>query len=174
MADQHPEVVQTYEVYLAGARSIGTSEVTLPVLDHMTQDVQGAGINGTVNSPVKGHFASTTMTLTFRTVTDKTAEFLPQQAQHIELWASLQQYNKATGIFEDIQHKIVTKSILKTYTLGTLAVAALQGTALVFEVIALKSIRGGVEEFELDKYNGIYTVRGVNVMEDIWRNVGLI
>jgi P2 family phage contractile tail tube protein len=174
MSEQHPEAIQTYEVFLEGGRALGTSEVTLPVLEHMTQDVTGAGINGTVNSPIKGHFASTNMTLTFRTVTDKTAKFLPQQAQHIELWASLQQYNRAAGMYEDIQHKIVTKSVLKNYTLGTLAVASLQGVALLFEILAMRSIINGVEEFEIDKYNGIYVVNGVNMMESIWRNVGLL
>ena len=65
-----PEKSINFSVYLEGRDLLGMAEGTIPALEAMTSEVKGAGIAGTVDSIVLGHFNSTTLNLKWRTVTD--------------------------------------------------------------------------------------------------------
>lgn len=173
MAGQTPETNITYEVYHEGYRMIGTAEVELPQLQAMTAEVKGAGIAGTVDSPVIGHFQAMSMKLTFRTVTPDFVRILPEQAHHIELWAAIQRMENDTGKYTVQQQKIITRAIPKNMPMGKLAVAEVQGRELEFEVIYAKELLDDSLIYELDKYNGIYRVGDKNVLDAVWKAIGL-
>jgi len=160
-------------VYNEGQRLIGTVEAELPNLQALTQSVKGAGIAGEVDSPVLGHFQDTTMKLTFRTVTPDIATILSQQYHHIELWAAVQYLNVETGKFEVGQQKVITRAMPKAYNLGKFAVGELQGTEMEFTLNYIRVLYKGDELYELDKYNGKFTVGNTNMLADVWRAIGL-
>ena len=168
-----PEMNITYECYHEGYRFIGTAEVELPTVSAMTQEVSGGGIAGQVDSPVLGHFQAMGMTLTWRTCTDEIRRVLEPCYHHIELWAAIQATDPGSGKFKVTQQKIITKAMPKSYTLGNLQIGQLQGTNMEFEVNYLKMIYDNKEMFELDKYNSIYRVNGVDQLADVKRAVGL-
>jgi len=168
-----PEMNITYEVYHDGYRFIGTAEAALPSLTAMTQEVSGGGIAGQVDSPVLGHFQAMGMTLTWRTVTEEIRRILEPRYHHIELWAAIQALDPGTGQFKVTQQKVITKSAPKAYTLGNLQIGQLQGTTMEFEVNYCKMVYDNNEMFELDKYNFIYRINGVDQLADVKRAVGL-
>ena len=143
MAGQTPETNITYEVYHEGYRLIGHAEAELPQLQAMTAEVKGAGIAGTVDSPVLGHFQAMSMKLTWRVATPDIARIVTAQAHHIELWASIQRMENDSGKYVTQQHKIITRAIPKNMPLGKFAVAEVQGRETEFEVIYMKELVGG-------------------------------
>jgi len=168
-----PEMNITYECYHDGFRFIGTAEVELPALTAMTQEVSGAGIAGQVDSPVLGHFQAMGMTLTWRTVTDEIKRVLEQRYHHIELYAAIQTMDPGTGKYVTKQQKVITRAVPKAYTLGNLQIGQLQGTTMEFELNYCKMVFDNQDIFELDKYNQIYRVDGVDQLADVKRAVGL-
>jgi P2 family phage contractile tail tube protein len=168
-----PEMNITYECYHEGNRLIGTAEVELPELTAMTQEVSGGGIAGQVDSPVLGHFQAMSMTVTWRTVTEEIKRILTPQYHHIELWAAIQTLDPGTGKFKVTQQKIITRAVPKAYTLGNLQIGQLQGTTMEFGLNYCKMIYDGKEMFELDMYNFIYQIDGVDQLAEVKSAVGL-
>ena len=64
-----PTVLTNARVYLEGASQLGLATVELPSFEYMTEDVSGLGIGGELSMPVKGHFKSMSLKLTWNTVT---------------------------------------------------------------------------------------------------------
>ncbi len=93
MSNLIPEKSINFAVYLEGRDLLGVAEGTIPALEALTSEVKGAGIAGTVESIVLGHFASTTLSLTWRTVTDDFMKLYAHRTFNLELRASLQRYD---------------------------------------------------------------------------------
>ena len=55
----------------------------------MTSEVQGAGIAGTIDTPVLGHFGSLTLNLTWRSVTREIFKLAQQQAHDLDLYETI-------------------------------------------------------------------------------------
>jgi len=168
-----PEMNITYEVYHDGYRFLGIAEAELPALTAMTQEVSGGGIAGQVDSPVLGHFQAMGLTLTWRTVTEEIRRVLETRYHQIELWAAIQTLDPGSGQFKVTQQKVITKAAPKAYTLGNLQIGQLQGTTMEFELSYLKLVYDSQEMFELDKYNFIYRINGVDQLADVKSAVGL-
>ena len=49
------ETVINFAVYEEGTEFLGMAEVTLPEISNITNEVKGAGINGTFESVARGH-----------------------------------------------------------------------------------------------------------------------
>lgn len=161
----HTEATIIYNVFLDGYNLIGTSQVDLPDLQSITAEIKGAGIAGTIDSPIKGLFQSMSMTLNFRTVTPDFKKIQKQQAHHIELWAAVQTMDPASGKYGVTQHKIITRAVPKNLTPGKMAMGETQDRALEFEVTYLKEVFGKDVIMEVDKYNMIYTVDGEDLLQ---------
>ena len=69
MANIVPEQLVNYKIYNGFSDMIGTADVTLPSLESMTNEVKGAGIAGSYNSPVTGHYGPMSMTVNWRVIT---------------------------------------------------------------------------------------------------------
>ena len=93
MSNVIPEKSINFAVYLEGRDLLGVAEGTILALEALTREVKGSGIAGTVESIVLGHFASTTLSLTWRTVTDDFMKLYAHRTFNLELRASLQRYD---------------------------------------------------------------------------------
>lgn len=161
----HTEATVLYNVYLDGYNLIGTTQADLPDLQAITAEIKGAGIAGTVDSPIRGLFQAMSMTLNFRTVTQDFKKIQKQKAHHIELWTAVQTMDPASGTYGVTQHKIITRSVPKNLTPGKLAMGETQDRSLEFEVTYFKEVFGDDVIFEVDKYNMIYSVDGEDLLQ---------
>ncbi|MDQ7104209.1 phage major tail tube protein [Serratia sp. MF2] len=164
MANKHNEATILYNVYLDGVKLAGTASADLPTVSALTTEVTGAGIAGAVDIPVMGLFQAMAMTLNFRTVTRDFKDLMNHQMHHIELWAAIQVTDPDTGSYSVAQHKFITRAIPKNLTPGSFAVGSTQDRTLEYEVTYLKETYAGEELYEIDKYNMIYSVGGVDLM----------
>ena len=172
MSNVIPEKGINFSVYLNGEDLLGVAEGTIPALESMTSEVKGAGVAGVVESPVIGHFNSTNFSLTWRTVTDKSMKLFDHATNDLELFAALQMYDAGLGEYKAVQLHVYMKAITKTRTPGNLVVGDLMDTQMEFEVPYMKIELDGKERVEMDKYNYIYKVDGVDQMADVRAALG--
>ena len=167
MSNIIPEKSINFKVYLEGRDLLGIAEGTIPNLEAMTSEVKGAGIAGVMDSPVLGHFNSTTLSLTWRTVTSDFIKLTAHRTHNLDLYSSLQQYDAGLGIYKTVQLHVYLKAIPKTGTTGNLAVGDVQGTQMELEIPYMKIELDGKERIELDKLNYIFKVDGVDYLAQV-------
>ena len=173
MANIVPEGMINFKVYLDGSDLLGVAEGTIPNLEAMTHEVKGAGLAGTVDSPVLGHYSSLTLSLTWRSVTGDISILNRPEAHSIDLYASLTRYYAGLGVYQTEQLHIFCKAIPKTLTTGNLVVGDLMSTQMEFELPYMKLELGGVEQIEIDKYNYICTINGVDYLASVRSDLGM-
>lgn len=173
MSEQHSESLITYRAYVDGSDLIGIVTVDLPTITHKTVDITGAGVAGTVSSPVAGQYDSMTMTLNFRTATPSISKIKAVHTNHIELWGAIQTHDPATGEYKPVQHKIIVRAVLKTDTFGKFESASTQDKSLEFEVTYLKEMLDGKKIKEIDKYNMLAEINGNDTLAAVRSLIGL-
>lgn len=173
MANQVPEKLINFRVYLEGDDLLGVADATLPSLEAMTDTVKGAGLAGEVESPVLGHFKSMTVGLKWRTVNKNAGKLSAQKAHQIDLRGAVQVYDSGEGAYKVVPIKAVVKGIAKKSSLGKMEVGAMQDTETELEVLYLKVTIDGEEAIELDKFAFICKIYGEDYLADVRAALGL-
>jgi len=168
-----PENMINYMAYLDGETFVGTANIELPSLDQLTEKVKGAGIAGEVEAPVMGHFDVLTLGITWRTITPEAMALAAPGAHALDFRGSQQNYDAASGTYSYVPVKVVVRATPKKTSLGKMAVAGQTDTKNELEVIYLKVYIDGRETLELDKYNFIYRVMGVDYLAEVRQSLGL-
>ena len=169
----NPDVLSQYKVYNFGQDLIGVAQVDLPAIQSMTTEVKGAGIGGTIDMPVVGMIQSMSTTFNFKTAVRNAYPLMVASFNHLELWGSLQMLEVGSGRLVAVQHKVILRGIFKNLTPGKFAVAETQDRSIELETIYYKELLAGVEHLEIDKYNMIYRVDGVDQLAAIRANIGM-
>ena len=172
MPNQTPDANIIFEVYNTGQTLLGTAQVDLPNLQSMTAEVKGAGIAGAIDKSIVGMFQAMSMTFNFRTVYEGTAELLEAKQHHLECWAAVQITDPGEGRFLTKQHKIIVRGEFKNLTPGKLAAAETQDRTVEMEVVYFKEEFDGKERIEMDKYNLVYRVNGVDQLAEVRAAIG--
>ena len=173
MANIVPEGMINFKVYREGGDMLGIAEGTIPNLEAMTHEVKGAGLAGTIDSPVLGHYNSITLSLTWRSVTGDISVLNRPETHNIDLYASLKSYNAGLGIYQTKQLHIYCRAIPKTLTTGNLVVGDTMGTQMEFELPYMKLSLDGVDLIEIDKYNYIARIEGVDYLASVRSDLGM-
>ncbi|MDR3280940.1 MAG: phage major tail tube protein [Synergistaceae bacterium] len=153
---------------------IGVAEGTLPNFEAMTETISGAGLAGEIDVPVLGHFGSMTVELNWRTMTEAAAELNQQKSHQLDMRASIEVYDEKTGNIRTVPMKVVVISVPKSLNLGNLNVGAGSDSSSELEVVYIKIWYDGKEVIELDKFNYIYRVNGVDYLESVRRDLGKV
>ena len=167
-----PEKGINFSVYLEGADCLGVAEGNFPNLEAMTSEVKGAGIAGTVDSIVLGHFNSTTVTLKWRNTTDHFAKLAAHRTFDLDLYAAHQDYDAGLGLYVVRQIHVYLKGTPKHSNIGDLIVGDGSNTETELEVSYLKLEIDGKERVEMDKFNYIYKVDGVDYLAGVRSALG--
>ncbi len=172
MANIVPEKGINFKVYLEGHELLGLAEGTIPQLEAMTSEVKGAGISGAIESIVLGHFNSTTLSLTWRSVTDAFMKLAAHKTHEIELYSSIQMYDAGLGEYGSIPLYVFLKADTKNFQPGNLVVGDNMDTQCEFEVRYMKVYLNNKERIEMDKENMIYKVDGVDYTAKVRADLG--
>ena len=162
-----PEQISQYNLYNRYERLVGTTEVTLPTFESMTNTISGAGINGEYESSVPGAFSSTELEIPFRVIDQKAAEILKNEGSTIFLRAAVQSVDSSTNKIVNKSLKITISGRSKGCTIGTAGNAKTMDSSIKLEVTYYKQEFDGVILLEVDKLNNIYVVNGVDQLADI-------
>ena len=167
-----PEKLIGFAVYNEGADLLGIVDATVSAFQALSETVKGAGLAGEYNSPTLGHYGSITVTLTWRTVTKEGATLLANNGHELELRGSIQVRDPATSKLSSKPLKFAIRGNGLSFDPGKLDMATVQGTTSVIEVAYIKMTYDGEEIFELDKFNYICKINGVDVMESVRSDLG--
>ncbi|MBA2943213.1 phage major tail tube protein [Paenibacillus sp. CGMCC 1.16610] len=170
---QIPEKVTGYSVYHEGSTFLGVADVTLPSLESLSETIKGAGIAGEVDSPTIGHFSSMTCTLNWRTIDPTAIRLAAPKAHALDFRASQQTYDTQTGAYLPIGAKVSVRAIPKKFDFGKLESGATTDSSSEFEVIYLKATVDGKTVVEIDKYNYICIIDGVDYLAAIRQQLAL-
>lgn len=163
-----------FKVYDSDSNELyGIAEVTLPDFEAMAETLSGAGIAGEVETPVLGHFGSMTCSFSWRTITKEATKLAAQQAHQLDLRGACQMYESGEGLLQSYPVKLTVKAIPKKLGLGNLNVGKSSDSESEFELTYIKMLIDGEEVVELDKFNYIFRVHGVDYLESVRRDLGM-
>lgn len=163
-----PEKINAYNVYKGGKKLIGISdEVTLPDFESMTETISGAGVLGEIDSPAIGLFGSQEMEIPFRQMNSSMSEIIdPLSGVDLTLRGSSQVSDSYGNVsFEGI--RIVVRGRSKSITGGKFKQGEGTGSSIKLELTYIKIEIGGKNIIELDKFNSVFKVGDVDIMEQI-------
>lgn len=166
-----PEVINNFNAYSSGNLLIGvTSEVNLVELQAVTEAISGAGIAGTYNIPVLGHYGSMEQEVPFRVLYEDVFDMAdPSKMVEITLRGSLQGTQKNDLSLDSIGCRFVFRGRVKNFKPGTMKAGGAMNASVVLEVLYLLYELDGEKKVELDKVNNVFKVNGKDLMEKIRR-----
>ena len=118
------ELVINYAIYEDAEEYLGTTEVTLPDLEYMTEELSGAGIAGNIEEIIIGHLNAMSTTFNFRTVTAAAVKLMEPRVHRIDLRVAQQRMNLRTSANEVSGVKHIMKVKPKKTALGKVAAAS--------------------------------------------------
>lgn len=168
-----PEKIINGKVYKDGYDQLGIADVKLPSLDSISEKIKGFGIAGEVDSPTLGHFGSMTVQFNFRVVTGDLITLCEQKAHELDIRAAKQEYDAGSGEYSVGALRVSLRATPKKTDLGKLDQGKPSDSSLDMEVIYMNIMIDGDSVLELDKYNFIYKVNGVDQLEDVRSALGM-
>lgn len=170
---QIPERLTNFMAYRNGNEFIAPVDVELPSIEAMTDTVSGAGLAGESETPTIGHFGSMVTTINWRTIEKVSLTLARQEVHHLDFRGSFQTLNTASGNYDHVPLKVTIRGIPKVITLGTLSTGAATENSNELETTYIKILLDGYTLLEIDKYNFICVIDGVDYMAKIRANLGL-
>lgn len=142
-----------------------TTEVKLPSVEMLTDTIKGAGILGEVDWPAYYQPGSMSTEISMRATNEELA--LLVEANDLEIrWVTdvFDTANVKTGINA---HKAFIKCIAKKIDEGKIAAGEASEGSFEYEVFAYKRTVNGKEVLNIDKFNGIFAVNGIDLMQNV-------
>lgn len=172
-----PEKIRNYNVYTGSTASqklAGISnEIALPDFSYTTEEITGAGLLGSYESPNIGHTDSLNIMIPVRLIAEENLNLAVGDLAEITLRAGTQHTDTANrqiveqGLVFNIQGPV------KQINFGSATVGAPMNAEITVEILYFKAsrdIEGNMFTLlELDKLNFVYIVNGVDKLEGLRR-----
>ena len=168
----HPEAYLDFFVYEDGVTLIGVAQVTLPDISFMSASLTGAGVGGTVETPLAGMLEAMTLTLSFKSVTDSAVDLASPKKHNLTIRAAGQDWdtvNVDKVIWADKYEFVVFP---KKMTGGTIAPAAQSDASGEYAVYYYAGYKDDEKRFEIDQFNQICIIDGVDHMAAVRKAMG--
>ncbi|MEC1744119.1 phage major tail tube protein [Schinkia azotoformans] len=171
--NQVPEKLIAFRVYQDGNDLLGVADVEMPSIEAMTETVKGAGIAGEFESPVIGHYGSMTTKLNWRTLSKPVIHLTQPKAHNLEFRGASQVFDAGSGEYKFPPLKVTMRCTPKKTELGKLDVGAKSDSSNEFEVSYIKVFIDGKAVLEIDKFNYICVIDGVDYLKGVREALGL-
>lgn len=168
----HPEAYVVFEVYEDGVNLIGVAQATLPEISFMNVSITGAGVAGTVETPLAGMLEAMTLTLNFRSVTDAAVKLMAPGKHNIDLRAVGQHWDTSKVDKQLWNDKYVMIVVPKKTSPGTVAPASASDASGEYSVYYYAAYKDGKTMWEIDPFNQKCVINGVDHLADVRRALG--
>nr|WP_315101270.1 phage major tail tube protein [uncultured Catonella sp.] len=166
------ETVIGFAVYEDAIEYLGLSEVTLPEISNLTEEISGAGIGGKIESVILGAIEAMTLTLNFRTVTNNAIKLHEPRQHNIDLRAAQQEKDTTAGTTNVVQVKHILTITPKKLNPGKVATASAAEVSGEYTVTYYATYIDGKKKLEIDPLNYIYDVNGVDYLAPVRKALG--
>ena len=113
-----PDKLTDFRVYDDGNDLIGVADIDLPDFEADSDEIKGAGIAGTLETPALGQMKSMTIGLSFRTITTSSFGLLAPKTHPLTLYGSIQFFDGGSGEIQEVPCKIYASALPKKKTMG--------------------------------------------------------
>lgn len=168
----HPEAYIDFEVYEDAKNLIGVAQASLPDISFMTASITGAGVSGTVETPLAGMLDAMTLTLNFRSVTDAAVSLASPKKHNIDLRAVGQHWDTNAVDKKMWVDKYVMTIFPKKFAPGTIAPASASDASGEYSVYYFAAYKDGERLIEIDPFNQICFINGVDYLADVRKALG--
>lgn len=162
-------LINRFNAYKNGKQLIGVAgELTLPEVTSLTDSMEGAGTGGNMDIPVVGLVDDMEMEISFMSLCEDVFSIMdPTEAADITLNGALQGADAGTGAvgYQDIS--ISVRGLVKKFTPGTMKSGGKMGSSVTLGLSYYKLVQNGRTMMEIDRFNGVYTVNGHDVLKDV-------
>lgn len=166
------ETVIGFAVYEDATEYLGLSEVALPEISNITEEITGAGIGGKIEAVILGAVEAMTTTFNFRTVTPNAIKLHEPRPHTIDLRAAQQQKDTVKGTIEVVKVKHVLVMTPKKLNPGKVATASAAEVSGEYATTYFATYINGKKMTEIDPLNYIYYVNGTDYLEDVRKALG--
>lgn len=174
-----PEKIRNYNVYTGSTASqklTGVAdEITMPEFPYTTEEISGAGLLGSYESPNVGHAGSATLAIPVRLISQESLDLAVGDLANITLRAGTQQTDSANRVVLEQGLVINAQGPVKQIKLGTVAVGKPMNAEITIEILYFKASRDNEGSLftllELDKLNFVYIVNGVDRLAKLRRYI---
>ena len=166
------ETVIGFAVYEDANEYMGVSEVTLPEISNMTEEISGAGIGGKIESVILGAIEAMTLSLNFRTVTNNAIKLHEPRQHQIDLRAAQQEKDTTSGTTNVVQVKHMLTITPKKLNPGKVATASAAEVSGEYAVSYYATYIDGKKKLEIDPLNYIYYVNGTDYLAPVRKALG--
>ena len=160
------ETVIGFAVYEDATEYYGMSEVTLPEISNLTEEISGAGMGGKVEAVIL------TTTFNFRTVTKNAIKLHEPREHHIDLRVAQQNKNTTKGVTEIGKVKHLLTITPKKLNPGKVATASAAEVSGEYATTYYATYIDGKKVLEIDPLNYIYFVNGQDWLADVRKALG--
>ncbi len=169
---KQPEAYIDFEVYEGSKNFLGVASVQLPNLNYLTQQITGAGISGNVDAVLIGMVDAMAATLNFRSPTDAAVSLIKPVKHTLDMRVAEQRWDTMNTERKVAADKYVMVCVPKNFAPGTVAPAALADTNLEMSVAYYAGYLDGRKLWEVDPFNYICTIDGVDYMAPVREALG--
>ena len=166
------ESIINFAVYEDTTEFLGMAEVALPEISRITAEISGAGINGSYNAPVVGHFEAMSMTLNFKTPSKEQYSLFENRVHTLDLRVAQQQRDPATGVINTVAVKHVVGVTPVKLSPGKVAPSSTADGSGEFSVSYFATYIDGTKVTEIDLLNFICIVNGIDELADVRTALG--
>jgi P2 family phage contractile tail tube protein len=172
-ANRIPDKLINAKIYYAGSTELlGTANAELPSLEYLTESLSGLGIAGEIETPVIGQFKSIPFKFSWNVPNKQSIALLSSTTHHLEVYGSIQHHDSGSGELVPEAVKVVLRGMPKKVGIGKVEAAKKMESETELECSYIKMWLGSEEVLEIDKYNFICRIMGVDQLEQVRRHLG--
>lgn len=161
-----------FALYEDSTEFLGIASVKIPDRNRKVISIEGAGIGGTVEFPVPGHYDAMDMEITLRGDSEKLAKIREPRRHKLELRVAQSNEDPIAGELVTTGFKYVVVGVPKTSGGGTIAPASSSETTVTMALRYFAVYMNGVKVEEIDPLNRIDTINGVDYYEPVRKALG--
>ena len=165
----HIERARAYDAD-SNMRYLGMSAITLPSFESNTVTLEGMGLAGSVDKPVRGSYSSTKVSSTFRGLSSDVFNML-NGVKTIDWRASQNVFDTGLNVNKSVQIRVVATGEISTFDLGDGDIPGTMSVKADMECYTLKVWVDKKLELHIDKYNDITKIGGNSIVDDIIDNI---
>lgn len=168
-----PQQTIAFRIYYGGTDLLGIATAEMPQIQYLTETISGSGVAGEYESPVIGMTQSMTAKLSWVSQTREFYKLFQTDEQALlEMYASVQQVDEASGLRKAIPLKVTILGNTKSSPLGSLEQGKKHGNETEIEVMRLEVELDGAEMLLIDKINFMHRVRGTDSLATVRAHLG--
>lgn len=163
-----------YLMYKHGGELIGVAKVTMPPIKYKTVNATGAGVMGEVTIPLAGMIDPMTVSIDFSSVTDAIVQLGTNEWHDVALYVA-NQYFDSENRTEELERVRFEMSIRPTeINQGTIQTASAADASGTYSVCRYAVYKSGQKVIEIDQFNQIHEVNGVDNAAKVRQALGMM